>query len=189
MTTIDDWTHRTTDIAEKGSDFEQVASIQAREAMATVLGLQGIASLRCAYRLKPTGSGRFRLTGTMTAEVVQACIITAEPVEASVSEDVDEVFWPTEQIAAAAAAATTAVGREEEALAAVVPEPIQDGVIDVGRLIYQLLATSLDPYPRRPDAALDAETAAAIAEPPRESPFAALAGLVGPRGTSTDGET
>ncbi len=52
------------------------------------------------------------------------------------------------------------------------PEPLVDGIVDLGALATEFLILGLDPYPRKPGAAF---------EPPREGaadggPFAALAG-------------
>jgi hypothetical protein len=51
------------------------------------------------------------------------------------------------------------------------PDPIVDGVIDLGQAVYEEFAVALDPYPRKPGA---------VFEPPPEpagfsSPFGALA--------------
>ena len=59
------------------------------------------------------------------------------------------------------------------------PEPIVAGQIDVGRVVFECLAAAIDPFPRKPDAALDRSTSAAAdggAGKP-ESPFAVLANV------------
>ncbi len=53
------------------------------------------------------------------------------------------------------------------------PEPLVDGVVDLGALATEFLILGLDPYPRKPGA---------VFQPPQDSkpdggPFAALAGL------------
>ena len=50
--------------------------------------------------------------------------------------------------------------------------PYESGLIDLGEATIEQLALALDPYPRKPGAALPEE-----AEPEDESPFAALARL------------
>ena len=54
------------------------------------------------------------------------------------------------------------------------PEPLGDGLVDVGEIVTQQLALALDPYPRAPGSELPAEAAPAT---PAESPFRALAAL------------
>ena len=55
------------------------------------------------------------------------------------------------------------------------PEPIKDGRIDLGPLIYETLATSLDPYPKRDGVSFEWSQGAEAPGPERKSsPFAAL---------------
>jgi hypothetical protein len=51
------------------------------------------------------------------------------------------------------------------------PDPIIDGKIDLGALTAEFFALGLDPYPRKPGAALDEEPANTEGT---DSPFAAL---------------
>ena len=53
-------------------------------------------------------------------------------------------------------------------------DPIENGVINLGRVATDALFLGIDPYPRRPDAVF--ETPAAIADP-EDHPFAALKAL------------
>ena len=54
------------------------------------------------------------------------------------------------------------------------PEPIENGVIDLGRLATDALFLGIDPYPRKPDAVFDHE----VTPPdPEDHPFAALKAL------------
>ncbi len=54
------------------------------------------------------------------------------------------------------------------------PEPIVNGVIDLGRLATDALFLGIDPYPRRPDAVFEPP---AVAADPEDHPFAALKAL------------
>ena len=51
------------------------------------------------------------------------------------------------------------------------PEPIENGVIDLGRLATDALFLAIDPYPRKPDAVFEAPD---VAPDPEDHPFAAL---------------
>ena len=53
------------------------------------------------------------------------------------------------------------------------PEPLQDGVVDLGAVATEFLLLGIDPYPRKPDAVFDAPPAG----DPADKPFAALAAL------------
>ena len=67
---------------------------------------------------------------------------------------------------------------ELDAEAADAPEPAPDGLIDLGELAAEQLGLALDPYPRKPDAAVPAEwKAEPVVEPvadERPNPFAVL---------------
>ena len=111
--------------------------------------------------------GDFRLTGTphrvhvagrVRGRVTQICVVTLDPFDADVEEEVDLDF--TEAEAARAA---------REQLDLDPPDAIVDGRIDLGALTAEFLALGLDPYPRKPGVVF-----AQYAETPADSPFAAL---------------
>ena len=54
------------------------------------------------------------------------------------------------------------------------PEPIVNGIIDLGRLATDALFLGIDPYPRKPDAVFEPPVEA---DDPEDHPFAALKAL------------
>ena len=81
-------------------------------------------------------------------------------------------FWPEEDMPAPR-------GGEVDLDEELDPEPIVAGQIDVGRVVFECLAAGIDPFPRKPDAALDWRSSAPAdggASKP-ESPFAVLANI------------
>ena len=54
------------------------------------------------------------------------------------------------------------------------PEPVDNGLIDLGRVATDALYLALDPYPRKPGAVFDPVVEAAD---PEDHPFAALKAL------------
>ena len=142
-----------------------------------LLELKALEGLAFTYRLSHTGAGRLRLKGQLTADVTQTCVVSLEPVPARLDVPVEAEFWPTALIAAHAE-------REEEAGSATLadwPEPITDGRIDLGPIIYETLATSLDPYPKREGVSFEwSQEAEPQDEAGGSSPFAALGRLKQP---------
>jgi uncharacterized protein len=143
-------------------------------AIGKLLELKGLGRLSFAYRFNNAGGGRLRLTGRLTAQATQTCVISLEPVESSLDVPVEAEFLPAELIEQLEKSADEP-GRPGDLDW---PEPIVDGKIDLGPLIYETLATSLDPYPRKQGASFDWSQA----EPQQggttaSSPFAALAEL------------
>ena len=178
-----DWTHLTAAIPAQGLDMRRSATAEQRQAVAAALELLGLERLDVRYRITQAARGRFRLTGKLKARVVQACIITLEPVSADLAEPFDAEFWPADAMPDATAVAPPAGDRavlEDDG-----PEPIEHNQIDAGRIVFEALATALDPYPRAPGAALEwpepaVEDGAANGAPATGNPFAALAKLKSP---------
>jgi uncharacterized metal-binding protein YceD (DUF177 family) len=140
-----------------------------REELASFYRLPAIAALTATLRLDPWGQGGARVTGAVHGELTQVCVVSLEPFPATVDEDVDVRFAPqaaaNSRSTAIEAAQTFSLADEDE------PDPVIDGKIDLGALTTELFALGLDPYPRKPGAALDEESS--NSEP--NSPFAALA--------------
>ncbi len=140
-------------------------------AIAKILDLITLERLALTYRLRPEGGGRVGLTGSLAARMTQTCVVSLEPVEAHLEVPVEVEFWPLASIAALEREATD----KDHALRDW-PEPIFDGKIDLGPVIYETLATALEPYPKREGAQLEWQAAPESKREP-EGPFAALARL------------
>jgi uncharacterized metal-binding protein YceD (DUF177 family) len=138
-------------------------------AIAPLLDLAALDGLAFSYRLRPGAGRRVHLSGRLKARVTQTCVVTLEPVEVDLDVPVEAEFWPAETIAELERSA------EDQAGLADWPEPILDGAIDLGPLIYETLATSLDPYPKKDGASFEwSHDAAGQGEGADSGPFAAL---------------
>ncbi len=146
-------------IGAQGLDIVVEANATERAALARRMGIADVQSLVCRFQLKHSRADRFNAIGHLSAQVVQACVVSLEDFSAAVDEHFRLRFVP--------------VGEETGAID---PEdPVdeigyRDGVLDLGEAAAEQLGLALDPYPRRPGASLpehDAEPA-----PPR--PFDAL---------------
>lgn len=152
-----------------------------RAAMAEIAGLREIISASASFDLKLKSGGRVHVTGEVHGRIGQTCVLTLEPIESAVDEAVDLMFAPPEQIRRLATLVDEAAQSEEEEVPDP-PEPIVDGVIDLGRLATDVLFLAIDPYPRKSDAAF--EPPAEILDP-ADHPFAALKALQTGGGPST----
>jgi hypothetical protein len=119
-------------------------------ALARQFGIQSLASLGFDYRLQPIACERFRLTGRIDARLIQLCIVTLEPVPEHVDEDVTLECWPQAQIEADDS--DSAVAPVFGDLPDDPPAPIIDGKIDLGALATEILASAINPYPRKDEA-------------------------------------
>jgi uncharacterized metal-binding protein YceD (DUF177 family) len=151
-------------------DIEAAPAI--RQAMAALAGLREILSARASLDVTPRGGGRFHVAGYVRARVGQTCVVTLDPIENDIDEPIDLMFAPPEQIPEMADLIDEAA--ESDADIPDPPEPIVNGVIDLGRVATDALYLAIDPYPRRPDAVFEPPV---VAADPEDHPFAALKAL------------
>ena len=99
-------------------------------------------------------------------------MVTLDPIENDIDEAIDLIFAPPEQIPQLAALVDEAAEIGDEIPDP--PEPIENGVIDFGRLATDVLFLAIDPYPRKPEAIFEPVV---VAADPEDHPFAALKAL------------
>ncbi|MFV0368220.1 MAG: YceD family protein [Hyphomicrobiaceae bacterium] len=164
------WSERVVDIPERGLEASRVATAQERAEIAKSLGLLGCEKLSATYRILAMSGARYRLAGEFQAYISQPCVITLAPVEAEIVEKIEEEFWPPELVPLP----KRGEAEEQEALAAgIAPEMIRQGHIEVGRIVFEQLATALNPYPRAEGAAFSGPHSSADSGV-ADNPFAAL---------------
>ena len=154
--------------------FEIVAAQPDFAAIARHLGVASVEKLTASYSLSRNGD-RVKLEGKITAALHQTCVVTLEAFPVALKVPVKLDFVPEAELATLAAGDT---GEGEIDIEVLLneedpPEPIVDGVIDLGSITLEFLALALDPYPRKPGASFESSAGDTGAE----SPFAALAKL------------
>jgi Large ribosomal RNA subunit accumulation protein YceD len=167
-------------IPDTGLHREIEADRATRDAMAAAAGLRDILSVSASLDLTPEKAGRVHVAGWVRARVGQTCVVSLDPIENDIDEAIDLIFAPPEQIRELADLVDEAA--ESDADTPDPPEPIVNGVINLGRLATDALFLGIDPYPRKPDAVFEPMIEAAD---PEDHPFAALKALrsgVKPRG-------
>jgi uncharacterized metal-binding protein YceD (DUF177 family) len=173
MTALARWHHKVHEIPRAGISELREAGDDLRQAIAKELRVPACRKLIADYVVKNAGAGRFQLKGTLTAEFERECVLTLEPLTESLKEPLDCLFVPPELI-------PQHQSEEEEAHAVEEIEPITSQDIEVGRIIYEVIAAALNPYPRASDAALALPASNAVDET-RENPFAVLKNLTDDR--------
>jgi uncharacterized metal-binding protein YceD (DUF177 family) len=148
-------------VSEHGRVIDISANSAERAALCRRFGLVDLGRLEASGQLTRT-SGFYRLELDWTADVVQSCVLTLEPVANHFDEHLDERYGFSEPDA------ELDIDPQADA-----PEPIEGGVIDVGEALAQALSLALDPYPRKAGANLDVPGA----DPGPQGPFADLAKL------------
>lgn len=166
------WTHAEGDVPDTGLEVVRTATPDELKALAAELGIRSCDGLRAEYSVRRIGAERYLLSGTVAARITQACVISLEPVEQRIDEQFAVELGPVAEDVAAAAAEEmerAILGDETDA------EPLVDGHIEVGRIVYEHVAAAIDPYPRKEGAVFEWREAAAAAS--AAGPFAALAKL------------
>jgi len=159
-------------IPDTGLHRDIEADRAVRDAMAEAAGLREILSASASLDVTPKSGGRVHVAGHVRARIGQTCVVTLEPIENDIDEPIDLIFAPPEQIPQLADLVDDSI--ESGAEIPDPPEPIVNGVIDLGRLATDALFLGIDPYPRRPDAVFEAPV---VAADPEDHPFAALKAL------------
>ena len=143
------------DIPDTGLHIELEAPAPAREEIARVAGLRALPRFSAVFDLIREGDS-VQVMGKVSAQVGQNCVVTLEPIESDVDEQVDLVFAP-------AVAATAAKGEP--------PEPLVGGALDLAAVATEFLLLGVDPYPRRAGAEFAPPK---VEEDAAAHPFAAL---------------
>jgi uncharacterized metal-binding protein YceD (DUF177 family) len=158
-------------IGREGLTLDLEAGADERAALARRFGLLSLASLTARCRLRPVAGGMIELTGTLTADLEQECVVTLEPVPAHIEESFD-TRYALDLARFRAAEAEELIDMEAEDP----PEAIDAGTIDLGEAVAQQLAVALDPFPRAPGVVFSGgDTAeAGVDEEQKPSPFAKL---------------
>jgi uncharacterized metal-binding protein YceD (DUF177 family) len=175
MITVDPWRVPVTvaQIPDTGLHRDFEADRAVREAIAEAGGLREVLSASASLDVTPKSGGRIHVTGHVRARIGQTCVVTLDPIENEIDEPIDLVFAPPEQIPDLSDLVDEAAESETEIPDP--PEPIINGVIDLGRLVTDALFLAVDPYPRRPDAIFEPPLETAD---PNDHPFAALKALM-----------
>ncbi len=170
----DPWSDRiaVAQIPDTGLHRDTEAGRAARDTMAEVAGVRDVLSVRASFDVTPLGGGRVHVAGRVQGRIGQTCVVTLEPVENDIDEPIDLIFAPPEQIPEMADLIDDDAEGESETPDP--PEPIENGMIDLGRLATDVLFLAIDPYPRKHDVVFEPVVTAAD---PEDHPFAALKAL------------
>jgi len=173
---------REEDIGDKPLEMEISPSKEQAKALAERLEVISLDSLRAHLRLAREGGGQIiHITGRLEGEVTQSCVVTAEPLQNTVSEDFEAWYADPDAAVLLAKARKEREMRHKHGESPILeehedPEAIIDGVIDVGELCAQYLCLAIDQYPHAQGAEHElvehGQSGATPAE--RENPFAAL---------------
>ena len=143
-------------LKQSGTVIAGHADAAQRAAIAEALDLVALDRLSWTLTARPWRKRGLSLEGQVQAEVVQACVVTLEPVAAQIDEAVDLRFLPVDEGAPEDARdidwAFDAAAEDE-------PDRFEGDMVDVGALVVEILSLALDPYPRKPGVDFSADFA------------------------------
>lgn len=117
------------------------------EDLALRFGIESLKNLKAEVTLRRvSGDKMIMAEGHFDADIVQKCVVTLEPVRSHISSEFTCTF--TENNVRFLPGAEVSVSPNDEES----PEPIENGIIDMGEMVAQQLSLELDPYPRSPRA-------------------------------------
>jgi len=165
-------------LGAKPAIYRLVANEAERAALAMRFDLLSLDRFEATVTLKREPGDAIRLDGEIAADLVQACVVTTEPVPAQVTDRFTLIYRP--DIDEETADQMALDNPEDEII-----EPLIGDSIDIGEAVAQQLSVAMDPYPR----SVGAQSSAAVikaaggeedeADAPmaRRNPFDALAAL------------
>jgi len=130
-------------LSRAGEEHEIIANAAECEALAARFGILAVVSLRASVRLRAMKRGLIGLEAHLEAVVRQACVVTLEPVQGVIDHCFTLRFIRAEP-------ASDIAALDLDPLEDV--EPLSGEEIDIGEIVAEELALSLDPYPRSPGA-------------------------------------
>lgn len=151
-------------LPQKGMPVTIEADPGQRARLAEKHGLLGVRSFRAELLVTNWKRNGVKVAGRVEADIEQECVVTLEPLDATVSEEFSQIFLPDD----------SKLGREGfheggevhlDAEGPDSPEPFSGDVIDVGALAEEFFGLAIDPYPRKPGASLQAPASADEDEP------------------------
>lgn len=158
------------------SKVEIRAEAEERAALAKRFGIVSVDRLEAQFALRRETAGVVA-RGHVSGNVVQACVVTDEPLPVRIEEDFAIRFLPEPR--------ENAAGDDELELSEDECDTVfyTGGSIDLGEAASETLALGLDPYPRSPNAAAALREAGVISEEEvrqqaqQAGPFGGLAAL------------
>lgn len=141
-------------LPQKGLSVLVEADETQRQALSEDHGLQSVESFRAELVVAPWKRRGVKVTGRVSADVIQTCVVTLDPVTNHIDEEIEGLFLPRD----------SRLGREDADLGGEIvldsegpdsPDTFEGDTIDVGALAEQFFALAIDPYPRKPGARLE----------------------------------
>lgn len=161
------------EIPAAGKSISIEASDEERKRIAKRLTLQELNHFYGNIRITPFNKRQFVSEGTVSAKIVQTCVVSGEPMTTELSFELERTFEEGADIFAGLNVEDDEISDPDEEG----PDPIIDGKIDIGEAAVEELALQIPPYPRLPGVVSADIIEDSVDDNDTENPFAALASL------------
>jgi len=161
-----------------GTALEIASSESERAALAKRFGFLGLPAFSARVTVDRRPGGQVVVEGRLRGKIVQACILTLDPVSQELDETFRIVFRDGAEDERDPESGEAVLSAQADA-----PEPLQGNLLDVGEIVAEQLSLAADPYPRKPGVRLEdvmPQPRRGGRPPPKEQkrhPFAGLAAL------------
>ncbi|KRB50360.1 metal-binding protein [Rhizobium sp. Root708] len=118
------------------------------KALAETWNVLSVESLRADLQISRWKRDGVRVKGRVKANIVQACVVTLEPVPSALDETFEQIFVP-ENSKLARRAANDAGEMVLDPDGPDLPESFVGDTIDAGEVVTEFAALAIDPYPRK----------------------------------------
>ncbi len=135
-------------LPQKGMPVVIDADARQREGLAKEHGIASVESLRADLLVEKWKRNGIRVSGQVTARIIQECVVTLDPIDNTIEEPIDALFLPDD----------SRIGREGFDIGGEImldpdgpdsPETFSGDTVDVGALAEQFFGLAIDPYPRK----------------------------------------
>jgi uncharacterized metal-binding protein YceD (DUF177 family) len=157
-------------LSERGVELSVSPNADERARIAAWLGALEVPRLDATIRLARLDDDIYRYEAEFTAEVVQACVVTLDPVPSQYTGSATRRYRVMAKAPRRPSRGVEIdVGNDEDE-----PEILSSSLLDVAAPVLEELSLLLDPYPRAPGVTFEAPKDEPEA---KDSPFAVLAKL------------
>jgi uncharacterized metal-binding protein YceD (DUF177 family) len=157
-------------LGQLGDEITLDADEAERAALAKSADVLDVPKFAARIVLKKSGANSFQIHYDLAAEIVQACVVTLEPLVARIVKDFERELHYTPNLRRAAGETEIVIAPCDDEL----PEEIDSPHYDLAVPLMEEFLLAIDPYPRAPG--VEFQPPEGMTDKP-ESPFAALKGL------------
>lgn len=162
-----------------GAALDIVATDSERAALAKRFGFLGLPAFSARVTVDRRPGGQIVVEGRLRGKLLQACVLTLEPVTQQLDDAFRIVFKQNMADELDPDSGEAVVSAQADA-----PEPLEGPTLDIGEIVAEQLSLAADPYPRKAGVTLEdvlpkTRQGGARRGPPdqRRHPFAGLAAL------------